>query len=393
MHLDERLVQDLIGAIYEGATDPVSLQDALVRLSDVTRSVGAMFISMDRVRPEQSRYALGRLDPELMRIFLASHAFDSPWAQAADRMSPGTTVSIDAIVPAAELRKTDFYGEILQPQRILHCGCAPLARDAERVMGVSVFRAPKIGPVDTEDLRLLSLVAPHFKRAAQIAWRLGAIAALEEAKTAALDRLDHGVLVVDAGARVLFANRPAEEMIGLRDGLTVTVEGIKAALAADTARLRKLVAETIGGSAGGTMRVSRPSLAEPFLMLVAPARGNGYLPIDPAKVALIFVTSPDRMAEPDLHLLAQAFGLTATEARIAVTIAAGGGVPAAARALRISPNTVHTHLRRVLRKLGVNDQAALVRVLMRTIGVLPANRQDGNEDIKANASARSPHKT
>src|SRR5262249_15129689 len=160
-----------------------------------------------------------------------------------------------------ELVKTGFYGEILRPQQILHAGISQLARDAERVLGVSVFRSRRIGPVDSEGLRLLALVAPHFKRAAQIAWRVGTLAAVAAAKTAALDGLDHGVILVDADARVLFANRAAEAIIGLRDGLTVARNGLMAACAADTAHLHALIAETMSGLAGGTMRVTRPSLA------------------------------------------------------------------------------------------------------------------------------------
>jgi len=224
MRPDETSIHDLVGAIYDGVADPALWQQALVQLSDATRSMGAMFIFMDRVHPMQSRYVLGRLDHDLMQVFLTHHA-DAPWTQAGIRTPPGTTFSIDTVVPARELIKTQFYGEILRPQQILHCGCAPLARDGERVVGLSVFRTPKIGPVESEDLRLLSLVAPHFKRAAQIAWRLGTLAVVDAAKTAALDGLDHGGLLIGAGGHVLFANRAAEAIIALRDGLTVAREG------------------------------------------------------------------------------------------------------------------------------------------------------------------------
>lgn len=385
MHLDEKSIHDLVGTIYDGVADPALWQQALARLSDATRSMGAMLIFLDRVHPMQSRYVLGRLDHDLMRVFLTRHA-DGPWARAAIRRPPGTAFPMDGVVPARELVKTEFYDEILRPQQILHCGCTPLAEDSHRVLGLSIFRTPKIGPVESEELRRLSLMAPHFKRAAQIAWRLGTLAALDAAKTAALDGLDHGVLLIDASGRMLFANRAAEAIIALHDGLTVVREGLRAALPADTARLQALIAETLRGTAGGMMRLTRPSLAEPFLLLIAPAHGNWHSSIDPMPAAVIFITAPDRAVAPDLRLLASAFDLTPTEAKIAVSIAAGGGVPATARALRISPNTVHTHLRRIFRKLGVNDQPALVRVLTRAVAVLAAN--GGRQATDPDAAAR-----
>jgi DNA-binding CsgD family transcriptional regulator len=218
---------------------------------------------------------------------------------------------------------------------------------------------------------------------------LGTLAVLDAAKSVALDRLNHGVLLLDASRHVLFANRAAEAIIGLRDGLTVVRDGLRAALPGDTAHLQTLIAETLRGSAGGTMRVMRPSLAEPFLLLVAPALGNWYWSIDPMPAVVVFITALDQAVVPDLRLLAPAFGLTATEAKIAVSIVAGGGVPATARTLRISPNTVHTHLRCVFRKLGVNDQPGLVRVLMRAVAVLAKNERNAGPDI--DASAKPPN--
>jgi DNA-binding CsgD family transcriptional regulator len=252
-------------------------------------------------------------------------------------------------------------------------------------------RVSKVSPIDP------TLPSPAFDRngscRGQIAWRLGTLGVLDAAKTVALDVLDHGVLLLDVRGHVLFANRAAEAIIALRDGLTVVREGLRAALPADTARLQGLIADTLRGAAGGTMRLTRPSLAEPFVLLVAPAQGDWLRPIDPVPAVAIFITAPDRAVAPNLGLLARAFDLTATEAKIAVSIASGGGVPATARALRISPNTVHTHLRRIFGKLGVNDQPALVRVLMRAAAVLPAAGRDAGQAPGADASAKPSNET
>jgi DNA-binding CsgD family transcriptional regulator len=390
MHLDEKSINDLIGAIYDGVGDPALWQHALVRLSDATHSVSALLVARDRVNPEQSRYVLAGCDPDLFQLFLARYAKDCPWTRVADRAPTGNVFAVDAAVPARELIKTEFYAEILRPQQVLHEGVAILARDASRFVGLSVFRSAKIGHVGSEDLRLLSLVAPHFKRAAQMAWRLATHAAVDAAKSVALDHLDAGVVLLDARGRVLFANRAAEAIFALRDGLTVVREGLRAAWTADTARLQILIAETLRGSAGGTMRVMRPSLAEPFLLLVAPARGNWYWSIDPTPAVVVFITALDQAVVPDLRLLGPAFDLTTTEAKVAVSIAAGGGVPATARTLRISSNTVHTHLLRIFRKLGVNDQPGLVRVLMRAIAVLPADNRDPKQAADALAKPTTP---
>jgi hypothetical protein len=66
------------------------------------------------------------------------------------------------------------------------------------------------------------------------------------------------VLFLDPNGHVLFANRAAEAIVALRDGLIMVREGLRAALPEDTPRLQSLIAETLRGAAGGMMRLTRP---------------------------------------------------------------------------------------------------------------------------------------
>jgi DNA-binding CsgD family transcriptional regulator len=122
------------------------------------------------------------------------------------------------------------------------------------------------------------------------------------------------------------------------------------------------------------MRVARPSLAEPFLALVAQVRPGGPWPIDAGPAVILFVTDPERPPAPEHDRLMQIYGLTATEAKVALSIAAGNDAPGTAHQLRVSTNTVHTHLRGIFRKLGINRQADLVRVLMRAASIAEPDR-------------------
>src|SRR5262249_51631977 len=161
---------------------------------------------------------------DLMTSYLTRHSRNSLWARIPALVPVGTALPGDVFVPAAELTATDFYDEILRPQHILHVGVANLARDAKRSVGLSIFHTADAGPTDNQDLRLLAALVPHVRRASQIAWRLGALAAVDGAKDAALDRIDHGIVLVDGQGRVLFANRAAESIIALDDGLRLVAE-------------------------------------------------------------------------------------------------------------------------------------------------------------------------
>jgi len=372
----EATVQQLTDAIYDAAVDQTRWQDVFARLCNATGSAAALFAALYRDRPERSQVVFANIDPQLMQHNVQHYAGRDPWSGPTAHMPAGTLVASDAIIAPAELMKTRYYDEILRHAGILHSGTAVVARDPARTIGVSLLRSPKQGLISDRDFRLLSVVAPHLKRAAQIAWRIGHASALEGAKAALLDHLDEGVFVCDGRGRVLFANRAAEALLALGDGLAASPDGLVAAAAADYRRLRRLIADAAARMGGGIMRIQRPSTGEPFLVFVAPARTAAAWLAQDGPAAIVFVRAPEQIAAPDVQTLMTLFDLTATEAKVALSIAEGQGVPPTAQALRMSTHTVHTHLRRIFAKLGVNRQAELVRVVLsiplRRLGALEA---------------------
>ena len=73
-----------------------------------------------------------------------------------------------------------------------------------------------------------------------------------------------------------------------------------------------------------------------------------------------------RPAKSTAELLKTRFGLTVTEARVAILVADGLAYAEIAEELRISSHTVHTHIKEIHRKLQVHTNpraAALIRDL------------------------------
>jgi DNA-binding CsgD family transcriptional regulator len=67
------------------------------------------------------------------------------------------------------------------------------------------------------------------------------------------------------------------------------------------------------------------------------------------------------------ELLQQAFGLTPAEARLALLLAKGSGVTAAAADLKIGRETARTQLRIIFQKTGTHKQAELAACLARIL--------------------------
>jgi DNA-binding CsgD family transcriptional regulator len=75
------------------------------------------------------------------------------------------------------------------------------------------------------------------------------------------------------------------------------------------------------------------------------------------------ICDPDRPAQVPAAWIMDAYGLTLAEVRVALSVASGITIGHAAQRLKISVNTVKTHLRRVYEKTGTSRQAQLARLL------------------------------
>jgi DNA-binding CsgD family transcriptional regulator len=179
-----------------------------------------------------------------------------------------------------------------------------------------------------------------------------------------------GILLVDAGARVIFANSAAERMLRAGSGLVLGRDGLRAETPAETRLLRQTIAncaepkDELGG-AGGRLRLSREHQA-PLTVLVTPHRARlTWIDVVRPRV-LLFITDPKQAAVVRSESLRQDFGLTRAEAGFTREILKGDGLRATASRLGISLTTARTHLAHVFDKTGTRRQAELVRLILQS---------------------------
>ena len=179
-----------------------------------------------------------------------------------------------------------------------------------------------------------------------------------------------GVLLVDADARVIFANRAAEALLRTGRGLLLGRDGLRAEIPAETRRLRRLIADCARsprqlGGAGGRLRISREQ-GLPLIVLVAPHHSQ-FTWIDVLRPrTILFVTDPGGVADMRRKWLREDFGLTRAEAAVAAEILEADGLQAMVDRLGVSLATARTHLAHVFDKTGTRRQAELVRLLLRS---------------------------
>jgi len=135
--------------------------------------------------------------------------------------------------------------------------------------------------------------------------------------------------------------------------------------------------------AGGTaarllepLRLQRPSESPELIVMPVPLPPAAFPLWEVHDWARLLVTVVDPVSQrlAAAEMVATTFGLTPAQARAAVLIGAGLSGPQTAASLGLSLPTVKTHLARSFQKIGVNSQAALVRLFASLPSEPPSGR-------------------
>jgi DNA-binding CsgD family transcriptional regulator len=276
-----------------------------------------------------------------------------------------------------EYCRTDIFNKWYKPQGIEAMMRTNLLIEGPVSTVVTVGRRYWEGDFGTTEIRLFTALIPHLQRAVQLQLRLAGVDGPPPGSAEMLNRLREGVLLVDASARVIFANRAAERMLRAGGGVFLAHDGLRAETAGETQLLRRIIADCAKprdelGGAGGRLRLSREDRA-PLTVLVLPQRAQ-LTWIDVVRPrAILFITNPGEASVVRRESLRQDFGLTPAEAGFTREVLKADGLQAAADRLGISLTTARTHLAHVFDKTGTRRQAELVRLILQSRSAIRAD--------------------
>jgi len=189
----------------------------------------------------------------------------------------------------------------------------------------------------------------------------------------ALDLVNVGLVVTSAAGQLLLANRTAEEILKLRDGIELGPTGLVRTSLKCTPSLNSLMDTVIkagGGSRDSVLPVRRPSGKRPFTAVVRAVEGaaTDSDPLSPA--TLLFILDPEFSVETVEAELRQLYGLTSTEASLENLLMEGKALDECCKILDIRRSTARTHLQHLFEKVGVQRQSELVSLLLKSIGLV-----------------------
>jgi DNA-binding CsgD family transcriptional regulator len=223
---------------------------------------------------------------------------------------------------------------------------------------------------DTSDrVKLMNGLVPHLQQALRTQGKLTTLAHSSADLAAALEAVRHGLVIVGPDWSVINLNSASERVLQAEDGLKMCSGRIAATNIPAEHKLHRALHAAISddGSkirSGRSFICGRPSGKRPYVVHVLPLHGTATGEITRTRRALVIIVDPDHEPEPAAALLQHLYGLTTTEADVAVRMARGTDLKEVADSLSVSITTVRKHLQHVFEKTDTHRQAELVRMLL-----------------------------
>ncbi|WEK06559.1 MAG: response regulator [Candidatus Devosia phytovorans] len=185
----------------------------------------------------------------------------------------------------------------------------------------------------------------------------------------ALNRIAVGVFLIDSERKVLFRNRRAGELLDEADGISLGREGLlRGEKPQQTHALRDIMDTAIARGADGARQgseavaLTRESGRRPLIAVACPL-GRGPAAAGEPAIGL-FVTDPEWRSSDAAEAMAQLYGLSPAETRLALALVRGLRLDEIADDFGLSRNTVSYTLKNLFRKTETDRQADLISLFL-----------------------------
>lgn len=262
------------------------------------------------------------------------------------------------LISDSELRGSAFYTDFLRPAGNLFWGCGGnyVLADGTRLQ-FGVLRDKALGRYDEADRAALGDLANHVQRAARLTRRLTRLQRDATHHAAVQDNLLDAVMVLDPDDRiVLHSSHVAALLDGLASDGHFAPRMLRLASSAEQLRLAAALARAQRGDAPAqSLRLVRqkPLPALYVVILSATRTRDGAVHL--------FLRDPRWQQHLPERTLCELFQLTQAQARVCGALTRGEPADRIAADLGVAVNTVRSHIKLAMERIGVNRQSDLVR--------------------------------
>jgi DNA-binding CsgD family transcriptional regulator len=352
---------DLLGAIYDCVLEPGRWPAALEQIGRRMDACAGQVMSRGE-NGHDFAATWGMSDAE-QRLYVEQYAAIDPVATMPWHFDVDHLVTTKDFISHDELRTTRIYREYLKPRGWNDFLMVILEKSAARVTMLGFTRHEQAGFFGDSEMEIMSLVAPHVRRAVVLGEIIGGAAARTEDLATVFARLPMPAFLLDAEGRCMEPNAAAQLLLGqaLHPADSGPNGGSVVRLGARDGVLPALGRMAAPASVPLTDEDGRAYVAHVVPLGDTPRAG---MAAHGRAVAAVFVHEVGGLAPLPGEVLVKLYGLTPAETRLLALLARGLSLDEAAEALGVAMATARTHLARIFDKTGTRRQAELVRLVL-----------------------------
>lgn len=369
-HVETKRLSDLLDHVYDCVTDPPHWRYVLRTLCDeldlllgvlgcYVRSQGTPLLRIQHGVSPAYFESMGEYGAEMGTFWGGFERIHS--------YPVGELVVHSTAQSGYDFSQNRFAREWCMPQGIRDLAAMTISGDAATLSTMTFGSMRLLEQEGTSELELLRLLSPHIRRALGISRILDLKEIALGHLTATFNALPNGLMLLDASARVLYANAAAETVIRANDGLRVTGGRLSLADAQAQAALSCVLVEIAERSKiserGAGIPVRRPGHANMVLHVLPLNYGSMRQALDDRAVAAVFMVSELMETSLPHDALRMLYDLTPAEVRVCEMLVEGLTPAETATGIGVAPSTARSHLLRIFEKTGTSRQAELVRLV------------------------------
>ncbi len=350
-------------AFYSAAMDG-NWNTPLEKFADATGSWSGELIGLGSASAVSFNWVTG-IGPEWREDFVASGGADpnlNPYARAAFHIPELQVVQSGELLTREDWRSNPFINFHISHYDIRHVCLTPLLKQSDGLMvGLAVMRSTNQGEITPQQRKIFASLSQHLRSAVRMQIALESKGT--EIMAGTLEALSLAAFVCNQAGAVRAMTPTAEAVIRRGDALRVRRGLLQAVFAEDTHNISEAV--TLGAlgmhcpGAPLARSLAIRGRSVPLVLEIFPLPKRDFaFGLEPHVLVLI----RDRPANHGhvKALLQLAYGLTSTEADVALALATGQSPEAVAAARGTSLSTVRTQIRSLFTKLNVHRQSELI---------------------------------
>lgn len=363
----ERIRIALQQAALDGADWPVA--DRLI--SEVSRTEGSAVLFADFEHPGKTAVFLaqfslrGQRREDWERRYFTEYWREDERVPRAFQLPPGHVAHTRQLYTDREKKTSPTYNEALpvtRAQNGLHLRMVGPRRS--HIVWIACDSTER-GGWTSGQIRLIQQLGPHVQQYVVVRHALAEVGLVGSSIIRLMENTRLGVIYLDRRGRIMAANDRVLTILRKGDGLVDRNGSLGARRPADDAELSRLLARAFPPSGvqgcAGSMLVEQSSSVTRLVLRITPV-DKKYPRLTGRRIgALVLILDPSSRARVDPAVVSAALGLTPSESRLAVALAAGDTPNDIAGSTGRTEEGVREHLEQILSRQGLAPDVDLVR--------------------------------